>query len=262
VRLFERGTHDVRLTLQGVNALDQAEHIVHSTADFCRRLSDPKAIRSTVRIGIIDTIAFSWLPQLINRLNRTYPQIALELSNDTSLALAEDMLASRIDLGLLMGPVEGPAVVTVNLCSFACAWVASPKLGMPAGPIEISDLIKYPLLSFPRNSKPYKAMIDSFPNFMKEDLCVYTAFLATLIRLASDGLGVATLPVATIAREIADGTLILLNVRQTLPPLACHAVYQDLISEPQRGLLAELARDTAIEYCRATDPLIAWPVSS
>jgi DNA-binding transcriptional LysR family regulator len=262
VRLFERGTHDVRLTPQGINSLDHAEQIVHSTAEFCRRLSDPKATRSTVRIGIIGTIAFSWLPQFINRLNHTYPQIALELSNSTSIALAEDLLASRIDLALLMGPIEGPGVVTVDLCTFACAWVASPKLRIPAGPIEMSDLVNYPILSFPRNSRPYRAMLGCFQSFPKEDLRIYTAFLAVLIRLASDGLGVATLPVATIAREIADGTLIRLDVRQPPPSLSCHAVYQDSISQPQRGLLAELARDTADEYCRTINPLLAWRASA
>ncbi|MDJ1157636.1 LysR family transcriptional regulator [Chelatococcus sp. SYSU_G07232] len=258
VRLFERDARDVRLTAEGADALDHAERIVRAAAEFRRRMSDPKALRGTVRIGVIDTIAHSWLPQLIDRLRHTYPDVALELNADTSVDIAKDILANEVDLGLMMGPVEGHGIVNIELCTFACVWVASPRLGVPDGPLELTDLARFPILSFPRSSKPHKAMVGYFQRLGEEEVRLHTAGLSTLIRLASDGLGVAAIPAATIQREIAEGTLLALNVRQPFPPLSLHAVYQEAGDRPLPGLIAEIAREVADAFCRSVDPLIAW----
>src|SRR5205823_1954552 len=126
VRLFERDTREVRLTIQGFDAPEQAERIDRLAADFRRRMSDPKVLRGTVRIGVIDTIAYSWLPRLFDRLRRNYPEVMLELSAETSVDIADALQENEVDLGLLMGPAEGPGIVNVYLCTYACQWVASP----------------------------------------------------------------------------------------------------------------------------------------
>ena len=54
VRLLERNVRDVSLTPQGVDALGRAERLVQLAAEFRQRMSDPKALRGTVRIGVIE----------------------------------------------------------------------------------------------------------------------------------------------------------------------------------------------------------------
>lgn len=265
VRLFERDTREVRLTPQGVAALDHAERLVRSAADFRRRMSNPKALRGTVRIGVIDTIAYSWLPQLIERLSQTYPDVALELDAHTSAEIEKDLLANRVDLGMMMGPVEGPGIVNIELCKYACAWVASPKLLLPDESIEmaeLAELVQVPILSFPRNSKPYQTMVGYFQDLAIEDFRLHTASLPTLIRLAVDGLGVAAVPVATIQQELADRKLRVLRVRPPFPPLSLHAAYQESGERPLPGLFADLAREVADSFCRSVDPLVAWDRSA
>ena len=260
VRLFERDTRDVRLTLQGLGALDQAEHIVHAAAEFRRRLSDPKAISGRMRIGVIDTIAFSWLPQLIDRVSHSYPNVTLELANNTSIAIAGDILAGQLDLGLIMGPIDGPGVINIDLCTFRYIWLANPRIAaeLGPGPLEAGDLVRFPILSFPRDSKPHQAMTKYFQEFDREEVRIHTAFLATLIRLASDGLGVAALPTAAVQREVNEGTLVGLNVRMPPPTVPCHAVYQDTDFQPLPTPIATLARDIAETYCRTAGRRFAW----
>jgi DNA-binding transcriptional LysR family regulator len=260
VRLFERDTREVRLTPQGRNAIDYAEHIVRSAAEFRRRVGDPTAISGRIRIGVIDTIAFSWLSCLIDRVSHTYPHVTLELDNNISIVIAQEVLAGHLDLGLLMGPIEGPGVVNMELCTFGCVWVANPRLAgtLGGGAIEVTDLVRFPILSFPRGSKPHEEMIHYFGGIDQEEVRLHTAFLATLIRLACDGLGIAALPAAAIQRELKEGSLTALDVRPPLPSLQCHAVYQDTDCQPLPGLLAALAVDIANSYCQTAKPQLAW----
>ncbi len=260
VRLFERDTRDVRLTPQGLSALDRAEHIVHVVAEFRRRLSDPKVISGRMRIGVIDTIAFSWLPQLVDRVSHCYPNVTLELANNTSIAIADDILSGQLDLGLIMGPIDGPGVINIDLCTFGYIWVANPRIAaeLGPGPLDAGDLVRFSILSFPRNSKPHQAMVRYFQEFDQEEVRIHTAFLATLIRLASDGLGVAALPMAAVQREVSEGTLVGLNVCLPSPTGLCHAVYQNADFQPLPGLFAMLAHDIAQAYFRIAGPRFAW----
>jgi DNA-binding transcriptional LysR family regulator len=262
VRLFERDTRDVRLTPQGIDALEYAERIVRLSAEFRQRISDPKALRGTVRIGVIETVTYSWLPALIDRVSHAYPAVVLQLDADTSVDIAAHLKASEIDLGLMMGPVEAPGMTNLDLCTYACAWVASPKLDIPAGPIEIGALSRFPILSFPRHSKPYQAMVSYFqrrdidPDI--DEVRLHTASLSTLIRMAVDGIGIAAIPAAIIEGEIARGALRALDVRPPFPPLSLHAAYPDTETRPLPALIASMAREVAVAYCRSKDPAIAW----
>ena len=260
VRLFERDTREVRLTAQGSDALDYAERIVRLAAEFRQRLSDPKALRGTVRIGVIGSITYSWLPALIDRVSHEYPAVELQLDADTSIDVAAHLQASEIDLGLLMGPVEAPGITNVELCSYACVWVASRKLDIPDAPLEIAALARFPILSFPRGSKPYQAMMSYFqrPDLDVDDVHLHTASLSTLIRMAVDGIGIAAVPATIVEGEIARGALRVLDVRQPFPPLSLHAAYLETETRPLPALIANMAREVAVAYCRARDPAVAW----
>jgi len=256
VKLFERDTREVRLTPQGSNALEYAERIVQATANFRRRLCDPLQMCSRIRIGVIDTIVFSWLPQLIDCINRTYPNVMLELSGNTSRMIADDVAAAKVDLGLLMGPIDESGLTNIELCTFGCVWVANSRLAaaLEADVVDVTDLARFPILSFPRGSKPHQALVDYFRETEPEALRIHTAFLPTLIRLASRGIGVAAVPTIAVQREISEGTLTVLNVNPKPPSLICHAVFQDSNEHPIRGLVAALALESAEAYCQNLSP--------
>ena len=258
VRLLERDTRDMRLTPQGVDAFAHAERLVRLAAEFRRRMSDPKALRGRIRIGVIETIVYSWLPALIDRLSHACPEVVLELDEGTSFDIAERLRVGEADLGLMMGPVEGPGLINIPLCSYASVWLASPKLGVPDGPIEIADIGQFPILSFPRNSKPHLAMTSYFERSGIDDVRLHTASLATLIRMAVDGIGVTAVPAAVVTREIGEGTLKVLDVRQPFPALSLHAAYLESETRPLPALIAAMAREVAEAYCGTLDPAIAW----
>ncbi|EDP61263.1 transcriptional regulator, LysR family protein [alpha proteobacterium BAL199] len=257
-RLFERGSRDVRLTATGIDARERAERIVRLAADFRRRITNPNRLTGTVRIGVIDTVVYSWLPTLIERVRDTYPEVVLELSAAITPEISENLLNGELDLGLMNGPVEAPGLINRELCTFACRWVASPALEVPQGMLEIGDVARFPILSFPTASSRHVSMVAYFQRSGIEDIRLHTASLATLIRLTIDGVGLAAIPAVTVEREIASGSLRVLSVRTEFPAIPLYAMYLEIEDRPMPALIAEMAAECATEFCNARDPAIAW----
>lgn len=258
IRLFERDSRDVRLTPLGIDAREHAERIVRLAADFRRRMINPASLTGTVRIGVIDTVVYSWLPTLIERVREAYPDVVLELNAAITPEISEDILDGRLDLGLMNGPVDAPGLVNRQLCTFACQWVASPALAVPDGPLEIEDVARFPILSFPTSSSRHGSVVGYFQRSGIENIRLHTASLATLIRLTTDGVGLAAIPTVTIEREIASGALRILPVRTEFPAISLYAMYLEMEDRPLPALIAQMAADCATAFCASRDPADAW----
>ena len=257
-RLFERGVREVTLTHVGFDAREHAEHIVRLVAQFRRRLSNPESLLGNVRIGVNDTVAYTWLPALIDRISQTYPEVVLELSVGTTPGIVEDLANDRLDLALMNGPVDAPGLINHDLCTFACRWVASPNLNVPEGVLEIEDLARFPILSFPTASNRHGSMLSYFQRSGNEQVRLHTASLATLIRLAIDGVGLAAIPVVAIEREIAANSLRVLPVRREFAAFPIYAMYVEVEDRPLPPLIAHMADEVATAFCQAKDSSLAW----
>lgn len=258
IRLFERDTRDVRLTRLGIDAREHAERIVRLAADFRRRMSNPKGLVGTVRIGVIDTVVYSWLPALIERVREVYPDVVLELNAAITPEISDDLQNGRLDLGLMNGPVDAPGLVNQALCTFACRWVASPSMDVPEGPLGIADVARFPILSFPTASSRHGSVVSYFQRSGIENIRLHTASLATLIRLTTDGVGLAAIPIVTIERELVSGVLRELPVSTDFPPIPLYAMHLEFEDRPLPALIAQMAADCAAAFCATRDPTVAW----
>lgn len=255
VRLFQRDVRDVRLTTEGFAALERAEVIVRLATELKTKIKDPATLRGSIRMGVIDTISFTWLPDLLGQAQRRFPMVNFAMRADTSSNLGHQLLAGEIDLGLLMGPLQERGVSTLDLCTYGCRWVASPKLALHGQTLSLLHLTEHRILSFPDDSSLHASMLhlareqaSSSPRFFTSNS------LATIIRLAVDGLGVAALPEATVEQHLANGELERLTVTPCFPSLPVHAVWMDDPGNPLPGVIAEVARAAAMAFCISRSP--------
>src|SRR5436309_2511550 len=96
VRLFNRTSLGVSLTQEGTKALVYAERILRLAQQMERDISDNTVVMGTIRIGVIDTIVHSWLPQFLERIHQLYPRIMIELTSDTSIQLSDQLLKGKL----------------------------------------------------------------------------------------------------------------------------------------------------------------------
>jgi LysR family hydrogen peroxide-inducible transcriptional activator len=107
VNLFERTNRQVHLTPEGELLYKQAKAIVVAAKNFqesAKNFRDP--YESTVRLGVIPTIAPYYLPHLLPFLNKQFPKLKLEVSELKTEEIIKSLHEHEIDLGLLALPVQ------------------------------------------------------------------------------------------------------------------------------------------------------------
>ncbi|MFC7704479.1 LysR family transcriptional regulator [Plastorhodobacter daqingensis] len=246
-QLFERLPGGVRLSSVGQRAIEPAEELLRVAINFRDAVAHPSLMRGTVSIGTIDSIVHAWLPRFIEQVKLRYPALSLDLNVDTSFAVARDVADRKIDLALAMGPVHAPGLKNVDLGRMECVWVAAPAFGLKGLSLTLRDLASYPILAFSRNSVPHQWLQRQFDDLGLAPVISNSNSLATIIRLARDGIGIAPLPRAILADALQEGALEVLDVAPSFPALMLHAAYADDPDNTVPSILAQIARDSALD---------------
>ncbi len=220
VKLFLRDKGGTRLTPRGMQLLPYAEKLMAISREMKAQLREGVPERGSLRIGIADTLAQLWLGPLLRRWREQHPLIEFELNIDLSLNLWKQLKEHQLDLALMV--VEGQAadLVTEPLCQYPQYWVAAPTLRLATQPASLETLASQPVLSFPRQTRPWLYLQHLFAPLGEAAPMLHTcSSVANLLTLAEQGNGVALLPEPLVAERISAGTLNRLQVTPEPPPL-------------------------------------------
>ncbi|WP_249976321.1 LysR family transcriptional regulator [Vreelandella olivaria] len=241
VELFDRIGRHVKLTAKGRELLVYAEKMLNLHSEMLQVVAQPTAIHGTIRLGVSETIAHTWLPQMIERVSEAYPAINLELDVDISVNLADKLVNHDIDIAFLMGKVNQPGMINRRLCRYSLVWVASPHLAIPDTPLSPAGLATWPIITYPRQSQPY-TNIRSLVDPMNHSTRIHSSSsLSTIIRMTVDGIGISALPREIIQQELAMGRLKQFEVEVSIPDLVFNAAYSVAPGDNVVQAVAEIA---------------------
>lgn len=106
-RFFERKGNKILLTVQGEKMLEYTEKLISLYRQLDTELkSSGQQLSGQLRIGASTTIAQYVLPQIIAGFYRRYPDVRITLTSDNTENITKALLAGKIDLGLVEGPVH------------------------------------------------------------------------------------------------------------------------------------------------------------
>ena len=248
VRLLDRSGHKaVVLTAKGIELYAYAERLLALHSEMMGCLSTPVGLAGTVRIGVSETLVHTLLGDLVGHLHERHPLVTPEIVVDTSPNLQASLLSGKLDVALLLGPVNEPGARNVAMRDYELAWVAAPtlKLSDPVtatGTLTLADLARWPILSYARGTQPHAEIADLFsrPDLPPSRIFASTS-VASILRMTLDGIGVGILPLAVVDEEIAAGRLVRLAVERTLTPLRYTASYLAMPGSGVAQTVAEMA---------------------
>lgn len=248
VQLLKRESRPVVATKEGRDLLIHAERLLRMRGEMEKALAERSAVRGVLRLGVSETIVHTWLSRFIDQVAEMYPSLALEIEVDISANLRERLVAQEIDLAFLLGPVSTPSIRNQDLCRFPLAFIASPALSLPAGPVPLAALAKHPLITFSRRTRPYMEISALFARPDLPPIRLHaTASLAPAVRMALDRRAIAIIPPAIVEREIAEKKLRIIRSENTLPELSFTASWPD---NPGNSI-AERVADIAVTCAKA-----------
>ncbi|MFC0241410.1 LysR family transcriptional regulator [Rhodopseudomonas telluris] len=246
VRLLQRDHRMASPTPSGRQLMLYAEKLIGLRTEMLAVVGDQSSMRGVLRLGVAETIVHTWLPRLIERVNRLYPNLSLEIEVDITPNLRARLLAQEIELAFLLGPMTASTVRSRVLCEYAIGFLASPSLGLGSGPLAVEDLARFPIITFPRKTQPYEIVRSLFNKPELPPIRLHaSASLGTVVHMAIEGLGIAVIPTAIVENELADGRLQLLQTDLKIPPLRFSASWLASPDTVAIERVAELAVDIA-----------------
>jgi DNA-binding transcriptional LysR family regulator len=241
-RLLERDRRrQVAPTAKGLELLVHAERLLRLRAEMVEAVGDRAAISGIVRLGVSESIVHTWLPRLIEQVNAAYPNLELEIEVDNSANLHERLVAKDLHVAFLLAPTGNQHVHSRPLCTFAVDFVAATKLRLPRRRIELSDIAKWPIVTFARHTQPYIALRELFSRQGLRPTIHASASLATVVRMALDGIGIAVIPPAILKNLVPAGKLRRVNTGVQLPPLNFVVAWPAAPASPAAQKVAEIA---------------------
>lgn len=219
MQLFDRSKRQIKITSDGLTLLPLAEQLLGISDEIGRLKLEDAPIRGRVRLGVVETIALTWLANLIDKLHAWYPEISVEVEVGLSFILEERLVAGDLDAILAPCEMSRSDFVHLPIGSIQFRWMCLPSLGVPKT-LSVGELGKHPLIVTSRAEKFRGSLLQwAINNKLKMEqpyICNTFVISYTLVR---SGLGVAFLPLPIYAPEVDKGELMLIDCNPEVPPL-------------------------------------------
>ena len=242
VRLFDRSHRTSRLTPKGKELLSYVERLIELTSEIQQRMTPAGAISGVIRVGVVEIIAYTWLPHFITTLRDNYPNVTLELEIALTVELVEKLRSGALDVIFALGRPPSGDYICESLGSIQLEWMANPTLGIPKRTVAPKELERWPFITLNRLSYHHATV----QGWMKKNqvrgrkviVCNSMTVAATLV---AAGIGIGLLPPVCYRAEMKNGKLQIVHTTGRMSPVEFSAMYPVGEFQPLAPLVTELA---------------------
>ncbi|RTE86517.1 MULTISPECIES: hydrogen peroxide-inducible genes activator [Gammaproteobacteria] len=207
MKIFERDTKRVLITPSGRRILEKATQVLLDIEDMqalATLYEDP--LTAPMDIGIIPTIAPFLLPQFLPLLKERHPQMNLQVKEERSHVVIEQVRQGELDAAIIALPYSCPGLLTLEFWHEDFYWVAH-KNNSRADLREISgeDIDENELLLLQEGHCLKDHILDACHLAQKISARGLSAIsLNTLIQMVAGGLGTTLVPEMALPQLISQ----------------------------------------------------------
>ena len=225
-KVLDRSFRQLKPTHKGLTLFKYAEKFMRLETDLVAELTENQHLTGTIRLGVSETIVYTWLVEYIEKVQKEFPKVSVEIVVDLTPNLQEGVRTGDLDMAFLLGPTLAFECVEQALCDFELSFLAAPSFKGGVGQMSFKALMSHTILTYPKITYPYKELKAKMKEqALDEPLSITSYSLATLLRLAEQGLGIAVVPTLTALKEITDGRLEILNTPIQLKTFHFTSIY-------------------------------------
>jgi LysR family transcriptional regulator, hydrogen peroxide-inducible genes activator len=219
VQLVERRPGDVVLTDIGVEVAERGHQVlaeVRDLVDFARHRSS--VLTGRLILGVIPTLAPYVLPRVLSTIQRSYPDLQIELRETQTRVLLDELARGELDAVMLALPLVDPDIETMELFQDPFL-LAVPATDMRLNTSQV----------LPRDIEHDRLILLEEGHCLRDQALAFCAnargggtmglgatSLATVMQMVANGYGVTLVPQIAIDVEVRDERVKLL--RFAAPP--------------------------------------------
>jgi DNA-binding transcriptional LysR family regulator len=212
-QVFERRGRSVHLTRAGEVLYTHTRRIFQQIHEARLILDDLKSLQSgRLHLGTVDVMSIYVLPQIFRVFHNSYPRVEVSIEVDNSTNLSYGVRDGRYDLGFVTLPLRVDNLESIPVyrdVMKAIAPAGHPLAGKKS--VSMKDLVSTTMIVYKRGSITRSILEDIFRSQGVElvpDMEIDRP--EAMKKLVEAGLGVSIMPEMSIAREVEEGSLVIL----------------------------------------------------
>jgi DNA-binding transcriptional LysR family regulator len=243
--LFDRSSQRARLTEAGNRLMPMAAEMLELKERLKRELKTPTALTGTIRFGISELGALTWLPQFVSRVRAEHPKVGLQPHVDLGRRLEKQVARGELDFAIVAGPPEDPQIASHLVADVRFAWVAAPRRFRSRRVIDAAELSRHPVITMTEGSALTRAIEAWARNQgLQLERIVASNSLMAIVGLSIADIGISFLPEAFVRPWVKQGLLVSMRSDPPLPVLPYCFMHR---RDDGRSLLQVLLRSVVEE---------------
>ncbi|MES9957892.1 MAG: hydrogen peroxide-inducible genes activator [Sedimenticola sp.] len=203
-QLFERNNKQVLVTPLGRQALQKARQIKLQMDDLARLGEAHKEpLATTMSLGIIPTISPFLLPVVLPPLQAEYPALQLQISEEQSHVLVEQVRNGDLDAAILALPFNCEGLLTFKFWAEDFFWITHVDDDLALKPkLENDELDPQRLMLLKEGHclKDHALAVCHLSNISEHHLSATS--LNTLVQLVANGMGTTLIPAMAVPQMV------------------------------------------------------------
>lgn len=195
--LFQRLPHGVALTAQGQVFFHHARHVMDAVNDAMHHATlEPQTMQGTIRVAATYTVLGYFLPDLLSRFKRNYPNIEIDLVDMERCRLEQALAEKTIDLGVgLLSNIDEPRRYGYRLLvrSRRRLWTSATHDLANRSAVHLSDVFSYPYVLLTVDDAEDAARRHWGSDGQRLNVAMRTSSIEALRGLIAYGFGVSVL---------------------------------------------------------------------
>lgn len=242
-QLFERIGKRVYLTESGQEFVSYANQVMNAVEQAAAFSGEKNAVKGKLRIGGVESVCTTLIPELILELHEKFPEIELIIRSGTTDELIE--LAKRNELDFVF-----PLDKKFNHPEWVCASQTVEEIIFVApkdqkrSEVPIEELVQKPFILTERGAA-YQYELERLlaEQELRIEPILEIGNTETIIKLVKRGIGFSFLPKYTVSYELETGQLVQIQTNLPVVTMYCQLLYhKNKWLTPQMKTLIQLAR--------------------
>jgi DNA-binding transcriptional LysR family regulator len=244
LQLFDRTRRKAAITPQGERLLVMTREILEVRDRIMGMSATMTPTLRTLRLGVTELTAMTWLPALIQRIRGSYPEIALEPAVDSSAHLMEELARDELDMVVVPDTYRDAQFEVIALDSVEYAWMCSPGYLESPTELPLRDLCQHTII-VQLYASGLGDMIGRWlqDNRVKIENTLSSSSLTAIASLTLSGLGISYLPKRIFDNLVSAGQLRLIRSTPPLPRAPYVMMYKKAHADDFLRYVGSLATD-------------------
>lgn len=216
ITIFDRGGRKALLTEAGRLLLEYCDRILNQCDEACKAIEDLNSLKGgTLVIGASQTTGTYLMPRMIGLFRQKYPDVSVQLQVHSTRRTGWSVANGQIDLAIIGGQLPGDLDNLLQVIPYATDELALviPSKHVLSNKKELlkEDLYKLNFVTLDSQSTTRKVvdklLKDSGLDVQRLKIEMELNSLEAIKNAVQAGLGASFLPVVSIERELAAGSI-------------------------------------------------------